>query len=119
VVEDRAVVRELAHDVLEAAGFDVVTASSGDEALAITEGADRFDLLLTDVVMPRMSGPELALLLRDRFAGLPVIYMSGYTDDVLDASALLEPTTEFLRKPFANAELVAKAVQLLDAPLRS
>jgi two-component system cell cycle sensor histidine kinase/response regulator CckA len=114
VVEDREVVRQLTRDVLADAGFEVVTAASGDEALAIAAGGDDFDLLLTDVVMPKMSGPELAVLLREQFAALPVIYMSGYTDDVLDRRALAEPATGFLRKPFANSELVAQAQQLLD-----
>ncbi len=115
VVEDREVVRELARDVLGSAGFDVVAVASGDEALAAAGRAEPFDVVLTDVVMPRMSGPELAVALRERFAGLPVIYMSGYTDDVLDANALAEPATAFLRKPFANSELVEKACELLDA----
>jgi two-component system, cell cycle sensor histidine kinase and response regulator CckA len=111
VVEDRAVVRELIRDVLAAAGFAAVTAAGGAEALTIA-AAEHFDLLLTDVVMPKMSGPELARALRTRFAGLPVIYMSGYTDDVLDARALAEPATGFLRKPFANADLVAEVQKL-------
>jgi two-component system, cell cycle sensor histidine kinase and response regulator CckA len=111
VVEDRAVVRELIGDVLGAAGFATVTASGGSEALTLAT-AEHFDLLLTDVVMPKMSGPELARALRARSTGLPVIYMSGYTDDVLDASALAEPATGFLRKPFANADLVAAVRKL-------
>jgi two-component system, cell cycle sensor histidine kinase and response regulator CckA len=112
VVEDRAVVRELIGDVLGAAGFATVTASGGSEALTLAT-AEHFDLLLTDVVMPKMSGPELARALRARSTGLPVIYMSGYTDDVLDASALAEPATGFLRKPFANADLVAAVRKLM------
>jgi two-component system cell cycle sensor histidine kinase/response regulator CckA len=115
VVEDREVVRDLARDILAASGFDVVAASGGAEALAIALSTARFDLLLTDVVMPQMSGPELAVALRNRFADLPVLYMSGYTDDVLDASALAEPATAFLRKPFSNVELVEKVRELLDA----
>ena len=115
VVEDREILRDLARDVLAAAGFEVSTASGGDAALAIVDGAPPFDLLLTDVVMPEMSGAKLASIMRSRFAGLPVLYMSGYTDDVLDASALSEPATAFLSKPFANAELVAKVRELLDA----
>ncbi len=114
VVEDRAVVRELIRDVIDAAGFFAVTASGGAEALTLAT-AEHFDLLLTDVVMPKMSGPELAHALRARFAGLPVIYMSGYTDDVLDARALAEPATGFLRKPFANADLVAEVRKLTQS----
>jgi CheY-like chemotaxis protein len=116
IVEDRSILRELAHDILAEAGFEVVSAGSGAEALAI---AGRFDLLLTDVVMPQMSGPELAVLLRGRQAGLPVLYMSGYIGDLLDASALGEPATAFLSKPFASADLVAKTRALLDAAPRT
>jgi CheY-like chemotaxis protein len=119
VVEDRTIVRELAHDILADAGFEVVSAGSGAEALALTANAERFDLLLTDVVMPQMSGPELAVILRGRQAGLPVLFMSGYIGDVLDASALVEPATAFLCKPFASAELVAKTRALLDAVPRT
>jgi CheY-like chemotaxis protein len=114
VVEDREIVRELAQNILADAGFEVVAAPNGDEALTISASSERFDLVLTDVVMPQMSGPELARVLRERFAGLPVLYMSGYTGDILDASALTEPETAFLRKPFTNAELVAKVRELLD-----
>jgi CheY-like chemotaxis protein len=113
VVEDRTIVRELALDILADAGFEVVSAGSGAEALAIAD-AECFDLLLTDVVMPQMSGPELAVALRGRQAGLPVLYMSGYIGDVLDAGTLGEPATAFLCKPFASAELVAKTRALLD-----
>jgi PAS domain S-box-containing protein len=115
VVEDRDVVRDLTRDVLLAAGFDVEAAAGGHEALEIAEGSAPFDLLLTDVVMPGLSGPELSALLRNRIAGLRVLYMSGYTDDVLDPTELADPSTGFLRKPFANTELVAKVRELLDA----
>ena len=115
VVEDRRVVRELTRDILAAAGFRVSTAASAHAALALLADAPSCDVLLTDVVMPEMNGPELAAILRGRIAGLRVLYMSGYTDDILDASALAMPATAFLRKPFQNAELVAKVRALLDA----
>lgn len=114
VVEDRDVVRDLAREVLEAAGFDVVAVAGGREALAATT-SEPFDLLLTDVVMPEMSGPELAVKLRVKQPQLPVLYMSGYTDDVLSTHELSQDATAFLRKPFGNAELIAAARALLDA----
>jgi two-component system cell cycle sensor histidine kinase/response regulator CckA len=115
VVEDRDVVRDLARDVLEASGFDVVAVPGGREALEEIATGEPFDLLLTDVVMPEMSGPELAVKLRVRQPGLPVLYMSGYTDDVLSAHELAQDATAFLRKPFGNAELIAAVRALLDA----
>ena len=114
VVEDREVVRNLARDVLQAAGFVVATAAGSHDAVAIVERSAPFDLLLTDVVMPELSGPELAKVLRGQSDELLVLYMSGYTDDVLDASSLAEPGTAFLRKPFANGELVSSVRRLLD-----
>jgi two-component system cell cycle sensor histidine kinase/response regulator CckA len=114
VVEDRDVVRDLARDVLEASGFEVVAVPGGREALEAVKAGEPFDLLLTDVVMPEMSGPELAVKLRAQHPHLPVLYMSGYTDDVLSAHELSQDSTAFLRKPFGNAELVSAARALLD-----
>ena len=115
VVEDRDVVRDLAREVLEAGGFDVVAVAGGREALAAATASEPFDLLLTDVVMPEMSGPELAVKLRVKQPELPVLYMSGYTDDVLSTHELSQDATAFLRKPFGNAELITAARALLDA----
>jgi two-component system cell cycle sensor histidine kinase/response regulator CckA len=115
VVEDRDVVRDLARDVLEASGFVVVAVPGGREALEVVKAGEPFDLLLTDVVMPEMSGPELAVKLRAQHPRLPVLYMSGYTDDVLSTHELSQAATAFLRKPFGNAELITAARALLDA----
>jgi two-component system cell cycle sensor histidine kinase/response regulator CckA len=114
VVEDRDVVRDLTRDVLEASGFDVVAVAGGREALEEVASGEPFALLLTDVVMPEMSGPELAVKLRVNDTELPVLYMSGYTDDVLSDHELAQNATAFLRKPFANAELIAAVRALLD-----
>jgi CheY-like chemotaxis protein len=120
IVEDRDVVRDLTRDVLEAAGFAVHVAANGDEGLALASGL-HFDLVVTDVVMPGLSGPELAAALRRGTPELPVLFMSGYTDDILDASALALPHTGFLRKPFSGAVLVRRVRDLLDerAPARN
>jgi two-component system cell cycle sensor histidine kinase/response regulator CckA len=115
VVEDRDVVRDLTRDVLEASGFSVVAVPGGREALEAAASSEPFDLLVTDVVMPEMSGPEVAMKLRARHPELPVLYMSGYTDDVLNAHELSQDATAFLRKPFGNAELVTAARTLLDS----
>jgi PAS domain S-box-containing protein len=114
VVEDRDIVRHLARDLLESSGFDVIAVAGGGEALEAVAASEPFDLLLTDVVMPEMSGPELAQRLRAGRPALPVLYMSGYTDDVLDAHELSREATAFLRKPFGNAELIAAVRGILD-----
>jgi CheY-like chemotaxis protein len=114
IVEDRDVVRELTRDVLEASGFEVAAVSGGAEALEVVAGEEPFDALLTDVVMPEMSGAQLAHALRADRPKLPVVYMSGYTDDVLGKDELSEPATAFVRKPFSNAELVAAVRGVID-----
>ena len=114
VVEDRDVVRQLAQDVLEASGFAVAAVSGGAEALALVASDGPFDALLTDVVMPEMSGAELAQRLRGERPDLPVVYMSGYTDDVLKSDELSRPGTAFVRKPFGNAELVTAIREVID-----
>lgn len=114
VVEDRDVVRELARDVLEASGFEVAAVAGGAEALALVASDGPFDALLTDVVMPEMSGAELARTLRSERPDLPVVFMSGYTDDVLGSDELAQPGTAFVRKPFGNAELVTAVRGVLD-----
>jgi two-component system cell cycle sensor histidine kinase/response regulator CckA len=114
VVEDRAVVRQLARDVLEASGFEVAVAAGGAEALDAVASQPPFDVLVTDVVMPEMSGAELAQALRADRPELPVVFMSGYTDDVLGNEELSQPGTSFVRKPFANAELVTAVRGAID-----
>jgi len=115
LVEDREIVRELTSEVLRAVGFEVEPVASGREALQLAASAEPFDVVLTDVVMPEMSGPELAERLRAGHPALRVVYMSGYTDDVLDVSDLADPCTTFIRKPFQNADLVAAVRDSLEA----
>ncbi len=114
VVEDRDLVRELTCDVLASAGFEVRGAESGPAALELVDSGYEFDLLVTDVVMPELSGASLADRLRAHRPDLPVLYMSGYTDDVLGAQELMRPHTTFLRKPFGNADLIAAVRSALD-----
>jgi len=116
LVEDREIVRELTTEVLRTAGFDVAVATNGREALELAELSDPFDLLLTDVVMAELSGPELAERLRAADPALRVLYMSGYTDDVLEAADLSVPGTAFIRKPFQTAHLIALVDQHLGHP---
>lgn len=115
VVEDEPEVRVLVRDVLRQAGYDVIDASNGEQALAMlgTE-AREIHLLLTDVIMPRMSGRELAV----RFVALRprtrVLYMSGYTDDKLGHHGVLDPDVELIQKPLMPDALLRRVRAILD-----
>ena len=116
VVEDNAGVRELTCTILESAGYDVTSASDPTSALASSRTLDAPpDLLLTDVVMPGMSGRELAERLRTIHPGLQVLYMSGYTNSVLSERTGLPEGMRFCRKPFSTEELLAQVQEALSA----
>ncbi len=109
LVEDEAGVRRLARQVLEAAGYTVLEAQDGREALALFErDGTAVDLLLTDVIMPGMSGRELVDRLSANRPALKVLFISGYTDDRLGRHGVLEPGVLFLAKPFGPAELLRR-----------
>src|SRR5262249_37956193 len=101
LVEDEAHVRSLTRDLLEISGYTVVEASGPEHALEVGQRhAGAIDLLLTDVVMPRMSGRELGERLARLRPGIRVLYMSGYTDDAIVRHGVLQSSTAFLPKPF-------------------
>ena len=102
VVEDEPDVLELCADALTEFGYSVLRASNGDEALALADQHAPIDGLLTDVVMPGLSGPALADKLTNRYPGTPVVFMSGYSPDTLTPAI---PPDRVLRKPFAQSEL--------------
>jgi CheY-like chemotaxis protein len=115
LVEDEDPVRELAAQFLKKQGFIVHEAHRGGEALALFEHlARRIHLLVTDVLMPQMSGAELAERLTSRQLDLKVLYLSGYTDDILAGQGMLEAGTAFLQKPFTAGALVRKVREVLD-----
>lgn len=115
LVEDDEQVRQLAGAVLQSKGYTVLEARHGDEALSIAGTHDgAIDLLITDVVMPRMSGRALAERLRAGRPHLKIIFMSGYTDDTVIRHGLLTAEVEFLHKPFSTSTLTAKVRQVLD-----
>jgi two-component system, cell cycle sensor histidine kinase and response regulator CckA len=113
LVEDEEIVRRLVGEMLEGRGYRVVAAAGPDEALEVTEP---FDLLLSDVVMPSMSGPELAERLVERRPGVAVLFTSGYSGAaVADRGAL---TADLLEKPFTLEQLACKVRETLDARRR-
>ena len=108
--------RELAREILEMAGYTVLGAARGDAALRLCRESSRsIDLLLTDVVMPQMSGPELARRLIELRPGTKVVYMSGYTDDALGHHGVLDPEIILLPKPFTPESLMQHLRRALDA----
>jgi signal transduction histidine kinase/CheY-like chemotaxis protein len=119
LVEDEEGVRELARDILRASGYAVIEARNGPEALLLSERHQGpLDLLLTDVVMPRMSGRELAERLAPLRPSMSVLYMSGYTDDAIIRHGVLGADTAFLQKPFTPATLVQRVRETLDLSRR-
>jgi len=113
IVEDEEAVRALASEFLESAGYTVLTAKDGTEALAIAEQSDEpIHLLLTDVVMPKMRGPELAKRLKDLRTRLRIVYMSGYLEYNRGNDDFLEDGF-FLQKPFSRDALVLKVGEAL------
>jgi CheY-like chemotaxis protein len=101
---------------LEQAGYSVVEASKAAEALSFCEEhATDVDLLLTDVVMPEMSGKELADRLKSQSPDLKMLFMSGYTDESIVHHGVLDSSVEFIQKPFTPASLIRKVRDVLDS----
>ncbi|HUP33601.1 MAG TPA: ATP-binding protein [Gaiellaceae bacterium] len=115
LVEDESAVRDLARRMLELAGYTVLSAASGEEAEQIFGTAGTVDVLVTDLVMPGMSGRELANRLRRGRPELSVVLMSGYSQDAAALDRLLGEGAAFVEKPFSSSELVSEVRGVLDA----
>ena len=117
LVDDDSAVRSVARIALEKAGYVVIEASAGEEALAAVAARNTsVALLVADVVMPRMSGKELARRLRELSPKARVLYISGYTANVISHHGILEADLNFLQKPFSATELLTVVREILDKP---
>lgn len=117
VVEDEGFVRELTSRILRKQGYTVLAAGHPNEALrCCSEHDGAIDLLLTDVIMPGMGGPQLARTLSATYSGLKTLYVSGYTDDAIAQHGVLDDGVAFLQKPFTARALATKVRQVLNTP---
>jgi len=114
VVEDEFLVRELVCDTLRNNGFTVIEATNGREAIEIfNKNQSDIDLVLTDVIMPEMSGRKLIEILMEKYPDLKALYMSGYTDDAIIKHGVLEPGMSYIQKPFSPRALIEKLQEVL------
>lgn len=115
LVEDEVTVRGLASKILESCGYTVFEANDGEDALVKYESLGEVDMLITDVVMPKMGGRELSEILTARKPELKVLYTSGYTDDATILLGVGKHGTSFLQKPFTFETLAGKVRSLIDS----
>ncbi len=116
LVEDNGELREATGGLLAAYGYQVTAVESGEAALEVIDRGTPIDLVVSDVVMPGLSGKDVLDRIRERRADLPVLFISGYTDNVIFRHGLLAGELDFLEKPFAAARLTAKVREILDRP---
>ncbi len=116
LVEDEPQIRSVLVRGLEAQGYSILVAGNGAEALELARRTgEPIHLLLTDVVMPLMNGPDLALAFAEERPETAVMFMSGYTDQAIGNDGVVGPGITFLAKPFTAAELARKVRETLDA----
>jgi hypothetical protein len=113
LVEDEPAVREATERILDRSGYCVLTAATGHDALALAGQPGRIDVLLTDVLMPKMQGKELADRIRALRPGIRVLFMSGHTHGLLSDRGILEPGFNLIEKPFSKASLLTKLNEIL------
>ena len=120
LVEDEEVVRNLSREILETYGYSVLVAANGRDGLSVgKEFQGPIDLVITDVIMPLMSGPEMAEGLRTSRPGTRVLFMSGFTDDAIVHHGVLDERVSFIQKPFSPEALASKAREVLDQLART
>jgi DNA-binding NtrC family response regulator len=113
LVEDDASVREVAALFLQNCGYEVLVATRASEALEHVRSKP-VDLLVTDVILPMLNGRQLFEQIRELQPDIGVVFMSGYTDDVIAPHGVLEPGVAFVEKPFSQETLASKAREVLD-----
>ncbi|MFZ0390064.1 MAG: response regulator, partial [Calditrichia bacterium] len=119
VVEDEEGMRKLITDVLSAYGYRISTAENGSDALArYGDKLALFDMIITDVVMPQMSGKEFAQALKQISPRSRILFMSGYTDEAISKHGILDLEYPFIQKPFAPLEIARKVREILDSPAK-
>jgi two-component system, cell cycle sensor histidine kinase and response regulator CckA len=114
LVEDEEGLRELSKRLLQRHGYTVLVAADANEALRLFDENPSIDVLLTDVVMPGASGPELTRQLIERRSALRVIFMSGYTEEAIVQHGVIQPGIAFLNKPFTSEALAEKIREVLE-----
>jgi two-component system cell cycle sensor histidine kinase/response regulator CckA len=115
IAEDEPDLRELARIFLEGYGYKVLEAANGEQAIQMADAfGGPIDLLLTDVIMPGMSGPQLAVKILGKRPETKIVYMTGYTDDMVVQHKVLEPGVKLLQKPFGKIELALKVRSTLN-----
>lgn len=114
LVEDEPMVREMTIGMLELQGHTVIPAESAEEALKITQSKPLIDLLITDLIMPKMNGRELSIKIRSIYPNIKCLFMSGYTADVIAKHGVLEKDIHFIEKPFTLVTLNAKVKETLE-----
>lgn len=116
LVEDEDRLRELVETVLKSKGFNVISAANGKEGLSLVESGQtpHIDLVLTDVIMPVMSGKEMADQIRPLLPETKIVFMSGYTDDALAPHGVLTEDIELIEKPFLVKNLANRITEILS-----
>ncbi len=115
VIEDEAIVRRVVVNKLRQSGYNVVEAANGREALAEVSKMKEMDLIISDVIMPQMNGPEIVRQIRSTHPHVLVLYMSGYPEEIISSQGVLHAGIHFIEKPYLSSELTRRVRELLDS----